>query len=110
MKTKDIKDKIKELGLEMRISHIRRLSKNAPINAGQAINASHIRAFGLSKFIDGKGGNTLVTLIRDGKAAYGNAECSLHDSYNKAEGVKIATKRALAELNVPENVISNCVE
>lgn len=109
MNTKNIKEKVATLGLTMQISHLRKLAANSPVCAGHVVNASHIRGMGMSKFISCKGGVTLVKVIRDGKAVFGQAECHKNDSYNKFEGVKIATQRALQELAVPENVIADCV-
>ena len=50
--------------------------------------------------ISPRGGETVVMLKKDGKAAYGVAKCSWHDNFNRRIGVSIALGNAINSFNV----------
>lgn len=52
-----------------------------------------------SDHISPRGGRTEVEIIKDGKRAVGQSDCSFVDNYNNRQGVMMALGRALENFN-----------
>lgn len=100
MTNQEIIKQLRAHGYRVRVQHMRYVS-GWPLPQDRPYQATSIRALGLGRFIDPKGGVTHVDIIRPGAAEpeheiHGQSRCQRMDNFVRIDGLRMALVDALA--------------